>query len=311
MRTWIAFLSESGLSCAGMSITGREIDTQPACWSRAAEAARDADHLAVLPGPGQRVAVVGCGTSWFIAQAYAAVREGAGLGETDAFAASEFRWGRAYDHVVTISRSGTTTEVLRLLEGVDGPGATTAITAVATSPITSVAANSIVLDFADETSVVQTRFATSALAFLRATVGEDLSPIISHAEGALAAPLTTDLATFDHFVFLGHGWTEGLANEAALKLREAAQAHTEAYPAMEYRHGPISVAGPRSLVWILGSPDLEIAGDIRATGASVLVTERDPMAELILIQRTAVALAEARGLDPDHPRNLSRSVVLS
>ena len=34
------------------------------------------------------------------------------------------------------------------------------------------------------------------------------------------------------------------------------------------------------------------------------------MAELVLIQRMAVALAEARGLDPDHPRHLTRSVVL-
>jgi fructoselysine-6-P-deglycase FrlB-like protein len=35
------------------------------------------------------------------------------------------------------------------------------------------------------------------------------------------------------------------------------------------------------------------------------------MAELILIQRMAVALAEARGMDPDRPRHLTRSVVLS
>jgi hypothetical protein len=35
------------------------------------------------------------------------------------------------------------------------------------------------------------------------------------------------------------------------------------------------------------------------------------MAELIRIQRSAVAVAFARGLDPDHPRNLTRSVVLS
>jgi fructoselysine-6-P-deglycase FrlB-like protein len=34
------------------------------------------------------------------------------------------------------------------------------------------------------------------------------------------------------------------------------------------------------------------------------------MAELVLIQRMAVELAEARGLDPDHPRHLTRSVVL-
>jgi fructoselysine-6-P-deglycase FrlB-like protein len=35
------------------------------------------------------------------------------------------------------------------------------------------------------------------------------------------------------------------------------------------------------------------------------------MAELVRVQRVAAALADARGLDPDHPRNLTRSVVLS
>ena len=65
----------------------------------------------------------------------------------------------------------------------------------------------------------------------------------------------------DHFVFLGVGWSIGLANEAALKLREAAQAWTESYPAMEYRHGPISVAGPRSLVWALGEVDDGVLDD--------------------------------------------------
>ena len=77
-------------------------------------------------------------------------------------------------------------------------------------------------------------------------------------------------------MFLGHGWAVGLANEAALKMREAAQAHTEAYPAMEYRHGPISLAGPGSLIWVLGTPDPAVADDVRATGATVMVAEGDP-----------------------------------
>ena len=62
-------------------------------------------------------------------------------------------------------------------------------------------------------------------------------------ERALAADLPIDVGAFDHFVFLGRGWTVGLANEAALKMREASGAWAESYPAMEYRHGPISVAG--------------------------------------------------------------------
>ena len=115
-------------------------------------------------------------------------------------------------------------------------------------------------------------------------------------------------------MFLGRGWTVGLANEAALKMREASGAWAESYPAMEYRHGPISVAGTRSAVWPLGDVEPDLLQDVAATGATIVdhgLGAIDPMAELILVQRTAVALAEARGLDPDRPRHLTRSVVLS
>ena len=117
--------------------------------------------------------------------------------------------------------------------------------------------------------MVQTRFATTALALLRAHTGIRTSPPpIARASRPGLADLAVDPTAFDHFVFLGHGWSVGLANEAALKMREAAQAHTEAYPAMEYRHGPISLAGPGSLVWVLGTPDPAVADDVRATGAT-------------------------------------------
>jgi fructoselysine-6-P-deglycase FrlB-like protein len=292
-----------------MSETEREIASQVSCWRRAADLA---DGLTpALPAPGERVAAVGCGTSWFMAQAYAALRETRGSGETDAFTASEFPADRRYDRIVAISRSGTTTEVVRLLDDLGSATATTAISAVADTPIPALTTHAVVLDFADERSVVQTRFATTALALLRRHLGEDLTRACADGDLAIASDLSVDPAHFDHFVFLGHGWTSGLANEAALKMREAAQAHTEAYPAMEYRHGPISLAGPTSLVWILGTPDPGVADDVRATGATVVVAEGDPMAELIRIQRSAVAVALARGLDPDHPRNLTRSVVLS
>jgi fructoselysine-6-P-deglycase FrlB-like protein len=111
-------------------------------------------------------------------------------------------------------------------------------------------------------------------------------------------------------VFLGHRWTVGLASEAALKFREAGQAWAEAYPAMEYRHGPISVAGPGTLVWFVGDADADLVRDVRATGATVVARALDPMAELVALQRGAVALAEAKRLDPDNPQHLTRSVVL-
>jgi glucosamine 6-phosphate synthetase-like amidotransferase/phosphosugar isomerase protein len=113
------------------------------------------------------------------------------------------------------------------------------------------------------------------------------------------------------FAFLGRDWSVGLAYEAALKLRESAQATTEAYPAMEFRHGPISVVDDQSVVWSLGPAPLDLADDLGPTGAIFVVAELDPLAELIRAQRLAVELAAARHLDPDHPRHLAFSVILA
>jgi fructoselysine-6-P-deglycase FrlB-like protein len=295
-----------------MSETERELASQPWCWRQAK--ARAPMAALALPRPGERAAVTGCGTSLYMAQSYARLREDAAHGETDAFAASEFPDTRRYDRVVAISRSGTTTEVVRLLDTLREAGVpATTVSAVEDSPAVGAAPESVILEFADERSVVQTRFATSALAILRSTLDEDVEPAAADAEAVLAGDLpAADLSGLDHMVFLGHGWTVGIANEAALKLREAAQVHTESYPAMEYRHGPVSLAGAGSLVWIVDSPDHAVADEVRATGATVLERppDRDPLAELVMIHRVAVALAAARGLDPDHPRNLTRSVVL-
>jgi fructoselysine-6-P-deglycase FrlB-like protein len=286
-----------------------EIGSQPGCWRRAVEVAARSQGL--LPEDGERVAAVGCGTSWFMAQAYAALREAAGKGETDAFTASELPRGRRYDRLVAITRSGTTTEVLTLLSEVRGARPTLAVTADPAATVVEAADRAIVLDFADERSVVQTRFATTTLALLRVSLGQDLAPVIADADRALAAEPPAGLEQRAQFTFLGSGWAVGLANEAALKLREACSAWAESYPAMEYRHGPISVADARSMVWFLSPPPAALPEEVAATGALVVLPTGDPMAELVRVQRLAAALAAARGLDPDRPRHLTRSVILS
>lgn len=302
-----------------MTFIAEEIAAQPECWRRAIELAAT---VRGLPEPGERVAVVGCGTSLFMAQAYAALRESSGRGETDAFPASEFPFRRRYDRVVAITRSGTTTEVVELLRGLPHP--TVALTGDVATPITQAAGAVIDLGFADERSVVQTRFATTALTLLRAHLdrtlpetgepGPGVAPVSpdlpGQAEAALAAPLPAGATDRTRFTFLGAGWTVGIAHEAALKVREASASWTESYPAMEYRHGPISVTDEHSLVWFLVAPPPGLAEEVERTGALVVLPELDPVAELIRVQRLAVELAAAKGLDPDHPRNLSRSVIL-
>jgi fructoselysine-6-P-deglycase FrlB-like protein len=294
---------------AGGGRTEQEVASQPACWRRAGQLA--ADFAGVLPARGERVAVAGCGTSWFMAQSYAAAREASGHGETDAFAASEMPLGRAYDRVVVLSRSGTTTEIVQLLERLRGTAPTVAITAVPGTPVPEAADAVIDLSFADEESVVQTRFATTELVLLRAHLGVDPGPAADAAEQVLAAPLPAEMLAARQFTFLGTGWTYGLANEAALKLREAAGMWTEAYPAMEYRHGPVAVTGPGSIVWLFGTPPDGLGGEIAEAGGTAWFSDEDPLAELVRVQRVAVALARDRGLDPDRPRNLARSVILT
>ncbi|MET7617020.1 sugar isomerase [Streptomyces sp. NPDC005408] len=297
-----------------MSRTAAEIATQPACWRRAAEAAAAFEGL---PQPGERVAVTGCGTSWFMAIAYAALREAAGLGETDAFASSEFPAGRSYDRVVAITRSGTTTEVLDLLSALRGKVPTLALTADPKTPVMDAADAVAVLDWADEESVVQTRFATTALAFLRAGLGDlpgvkSVTEAAVDAELAITEPLPDAVVGAEQWTFLGRGWTYGLALEAGLKMREAAGAWTESYPAMEYRHGPISITGPGRVAWVFGALPEGLSVDVARVGGTLVARqEADPLADLIRAQRLAVTLAESKGFDPDRPRNLTRSVILS
>ena len=229
------------------------------------------------------------------------------------FPASEFRAGRSYDTLVALTRSGTTTEVLRLLETLrSGTGpSTVTITADPNTPVVELADHHVVLDFADERSVVQTRFATTALALWRAWLGEDLAAVVRQGRSALTDPLPPRALDSAQFTFLGSGMSVGIANEAALKLREASQSWTESYPAMEFRHGPISVVGAASTVWVFGPPPPGLLEDLEVTGAHVESSGLDPMADLIRAQRLAVALAEAKGLNPDEPRHLTRSVLLS
>jgi fructoselysine-6-P-deglycase FrlB-like protein len=89
--------------------------------------------------------------------------------------------------VLVITRSGTTTEVIDVLTSLRGRDlVTTAIVATPGTPVTELADRTVLLPEVDEKSVVQTRFATSTVALLRASLGEDLSAAIDDARAVLA-----------------------------------------------------------------------------------------------------------------------------
>jgi fructoselysine-6-P-deglycase FrlB-like protein len=285
-----------------------ELASQPSVWR---EAQGVADELrAKLPADGSRLGIVGCGTSLYVAQAVACYRERQGAGETDAFPGSELPSARPWDQVIALSRSGTTTEILDVIQALS-PTPVLGITATAGSPLAGVVADELDLPFADERSVVQTRFATTALSLLLGAYGWDVEASARRAEAFLDESLPEWAGTVEQFVFLGRGVAAAIANEAALKFREILRTWSEAYPTMEYRHGPISAIDERSLVWIMDGEERSIDAQIRDTGARVIRGEGDPLAELVRVHRFAEGLTELRSINPDEPPHLTRSVVLT
>ncbi len=290
-------------------VTVGEIATQPALWRRAQQQADE--RPAGLPDDGERVLLLGCGTSYYVAAAYATLREQAGYGITDAVVASELAAvARPYDRVLAISRSGTTTEVIDALTRIGADVPVTAVLGELGTPVGAQAAHVIDLSYADEHSVVQTRFPTTLLALLRASLGQDAaerSALIAAGEAALHAPVDDDPPR--QVVVLATGWAAHLAQEAALKCRESAGMWAEAYPTGEFRHGPISACGPGTLVWAMTPLTSRQSEAIEATGARIRHGGDEPLAELVALQRQAVAWARAVGRDPDRPTHLTRSVV--
>ena len=121
---------------------------------------------------------------------------------------------------------------------------TVAVVGDPTSPVAAGCDEVVDLSFADDRSVVQTRFVTTVVCFARAALGLDVDALVADAEAALAAPDPPGAEAIDRAVVLGREWRVGLADAAALTLRETARLWAESYPSMEYRHGPIATAGP-------------------------------------------------------------------
>jgi fructoselysine-6-P-deglycase FrlB-like protein len=290
-------------------VTSDEIASQPDCWIRAQEQARSG--LSGLPEPGERVLALGCGTSYYVAAGYAWLREQRGHGQTDAVIASELpRVIREYDRVVAISRSGTTTEVHQALLRLRDNARTTAVLGALDTPIAPLATDIIDLSYADERSIVQTRFPTTVLTLLRTQLGDDAhaqAELVNSGKQATNAELSETAPR--QLVILASGWAASLAQEAALKCRESAGMWAEAYATGEYRHGPISAAGPGTLVWAMTPlSEVEITA-IEATGARIHQGGTEPQSELVLLQRHAIAWAASAGRDADVPVHLTRSVV--
>jgi glucosamine--fructose-6-phosphate aminotransferase (isomerizing) len=133
-----------------------------------------------------------------------------------------------------------------------------------------------------------------------------------------------------HLYILGRGLGFGIAQEAALKLKETCGLHAEAFSSAELRHGPMALVGPGFPVMAFAQDDETQAGVEEAVaaclrqGAEVMQAGGkaqsgvlnlpapaahpvlQPIAFVQSFYRMAAELAVARGFDPDRPPNLSK-----
>ena len=244
---------------------------------------------------------------------------------------------------LVISQSGRSPDLLASAEAAKAAGAlVVAMVNDATSPLAELADITAPLLAGPELSVAATKSYIGALSAIVQLVAywsadERLLSSLSRLPDLLdeawaldwnaALPLLQDATSL---YVLGRGVGYGVAEEAALKLKETCGLHAEAFSAAEVRHGPMALVGPDFPVLAFaqgdetragveaacaaaaaqGAPVIK-AGGVEQAGVLSLPTRDacpilEPIAYVLSFYRLVGTLALARGLDPDRPPHLTK-----
>ena len=318
----------------------------------------------------RKIYLVACGSAYYVSVLAKYILEKTCRIPTEAVMASEFRYSQPVidekNLVIIISQSGETADTLAALREAKRLGAKTlAIVNVVGSAISKIADQTIYTWAGPEIAVATTKaFSTQlAVVYLLAaymarqlkTMDDDtyrqwvegLEQLPKAAEKVLSTENLTKVQYYasryyghhDAF-YIGRNVDSAISLEGSLKLKEVAYLHSEAYPAGELKHGPISLIENGTLVVALATVaplfDKTMANvrEVKARGADVLCITLEDLAEeaqkqadgilsipkildvlqpslsLIPLQLFAYYVALHRGCDVDKPRNLAKSVTV-
>lgn len=242
-----------------------------------------------------------------------------------------------------ISQSGTSPDIVDHASMARDQGAMViALVNDTTSPLARVASHIVPLGAGPETSVAATKsyiVSLGALALLVGCLANDRQLL----DALRAVPETMETAwqcdwsallgalkPAGNMFVVGRGVGYALALEVALKFKETARLHAEAYSSAEVRHGPLTMAGDGFPLLVFAQDDasrpsvLRLAADACELGAQVFVAGARhsqaialpcpepphallaPLVQALAFYRFANDLALARGHDPDAPPHLSK-----
>jgi glutamine---fructose-6-phosphate transaminase (isomerizing) len=243
---------------------------------------------------------------------------------------------------IGISQSGKSPDIVETIRGAAQAGAVTAaMVNVADSPLARLADVLLPLRAGPEQSVAATKSYIAALSQIAALVAvwtEDdglqaalrgLPDLLEDAWAADWTPMVDRLADARGLYVIGRGVGLGIAQEAALKLKETCSLHAEAFSAAEVRHGPMTLIGPGFPLLVIGQSDEagdgldELVADMVSRGGDVLVAGRsvagaitlptraahpalEPLLAIQSFYRAVNSLSIRRGFDPDRPPHLAK-----
>ncbi len=318
----------------------------------------------------RKIYFVACGSAYYVSLLAKYVIEKTCRIPTETLMASEFRYSHPVvddnDLVVIISQSGETADSLAALREAKRLGAgTLAIVNVVGSAIAKAADQTIYTWAGPEIAVATTKAFSTQLAvvyLLALHMAKELGTLDDAAYSSIVASLESlpaqvekvlskeNLEKIQYFAsryyshhdafYIGRNMDSAICQEGSLKLKEVAYLHSEAYPAGELKHGPISLIEDGMLVVALTTAEalfdktMANVREVKARGADVLcvtleeqveeaskqvksiiaVPRVDPMLQpslsLIPLQLFAYYMAVNRGCDVDKPRNLAKSVTV-
>ena len=331
--------------------TRDEILSQTEAWEQALQVT----PLAVLPPASdfQQVVFTGCGSTYYLSLSAAALYQELTGRPARAVPAGELLLNPQIvmpasgprQLLVAISRSGTTTETVKAVEKFKASrvGQVIVISNYDTA-LAHLADVAIIIPKGSEESVAQTRsFASMYVAAVALCARMAGRPDLVNSMSALpeagrrllrnCGPVVQGIGanlSFDRIYFLGSGIRHGLACEANLKMKEMTLTHSEPFHFLEFRHGPMSMAGPSAVVVGLLSEknlahELAVLNDVKGLGASIItLAESDAdiafqsgipesvrgVLYLPALQLMALHRSVAKGLNPDRPQNLTAVVHL-
>ena len=279
-----------------------EILSQPDIWRRVlvelSDGATSFEEVRNRTSSRKTWLFVGCGTSYYLAEAAAASRRLQTGQGAFAIAASEIMLFpdaallRTPDlQAVVISRSGETSEALRALELLRDryKVPTLGITCGTNTPLEAGCDLCLSLHTANDKSPVMTRSFTSMLMSLqllaaRASGDTDLLKDLEKVADRCASLIEKWSSSVEEFVarrdfaaysFLGQGPFYGIAREAALKLTEMSCSFGQPFHTLEFRHGPKAIVGPETcLTFFLSDSGNEaerkVLMDMKELGGTVI-----------------------------------------